>query len=479
MAKTKITTFAAVLNSRPNRIGKYAVYIRIIQDRKQTTIKTPVEIDKKHWNPKGGEKCSWVRQSDPDYKQKNDIIDKELNKVKATYIQLQETSIATSENIIATIKNGVSSDVFLKIETNGMSGFAAKRTKQIHDEGGIRNYKIYHNFLNKLAGFLDSLNKKELLFAEITGEFVHDFYSYLGTLHNERSNMAAKLSTNYKETLMNKFKALIQLAIKQNKMAVNLNPFLFFEYKHENTSKEKLDEAEIEALQALELKKDSLEWHSRNCFLFSFYCAGIRAADVLLLRWKNVEGGFLNYTMSKNGKVVIDRDIVPQAAAILDLYRNEASKPTDYIFPLMDNNKTYADTLAQVDISMLPNDVKEKVFNEISTKNVLLNKGLKKLAKKAGINKKLSMHIARHSFANKAMKEGIKSSNIQGLLKHSSLSITEKYMGNFGNKEDNETLHKVFGNGKKAQLLKLIESTDLSDETINKISSIVLATLNQ
>lgn len=479
MAKTKNTTFAIVLNSRPNRFGKYAMYIRIIQDRKVTTIKTPVEIDKKHWNPKGGERCTWVRQSDPEFKSKNDILKKELKKVKDTYQQLKETSTATSENIIATIKNGASSETFLKVDEEGMTGFAAKRTQQIHDEGGIRNWKIYVNFLNKLAGFLNTQHKKELLFAEITPEFVSDFYSYLGSLSNTRSTAASKLSKNYKETIMNKFRALISLGITQNKVKADKDPFLFFKYKGEKTTKEKLDATEIEALEALELEEGSLEWHSRNCFLFSFYEAGMRAADVLLLRWKNVEGGKLNYTMSKTGKVVDDRDIVPQAAAILDLYRSENNKPTDYIFPLMSNNKAYSRTLAQVEISKLTNDVKEKMFAEISSKNVLVNKCLKRLAEKAGINKKLTMHMARHSFANAAMKAGIESNKIQGLLGHSSLSITENYMGNFGNKATNEGLQKTFGTSKKAQLLKLIDSAELSDEDINNVMASVLAILNK
>lgn len=479
MAKTKNTTFALVLNSRPNRFGKYAIYVRITQDRKLTTIKTSVDVDKKHWNPKGGERCTWVRQSDPEFKSKNDILSKELARVKNTYQELKETSTATSENIIATIKAGASSDTFLKIDAEGMTGFAAKRTQQIHDEGGIRNWKIYVNFLNKLAAFLDTQHKKELQFAEITTEFVSDFYSYLGTLNNTRSNVASKLSKNYKETIMNKFRALISLGITQNKLKADKDPFLFFKYKGEKTTKEKLDLAEIETLEALGLEEGSLEWHSRNCFLFSFYEAGMRAADVLLLRWKNVEGGKLNYTMSKNGKAVIDRDILPQAAAILDLYRSETSKPTDYIFPLMSNSKTYSSTLAEVEISKLPNDVKEKMFAEISSKNVLLNKCLKRLALKAGINKKLTMHIARHSFANAAMKTGIESSKIQGLLGHSSLSITENYMGNFGNKANNEALQKTFGNNKKAQLLSLIDSANLSDEDISRVMASVLAVLDK
>ena len=205
----------------------------------------------------------------------------------------------------------------------------------------------------------------------------------------------------------------------------------------------------------------------------------MRAADVLLLRWKNVEGGKLNYTMSKTGKAVEERDIVPQAAAILDLYRSETSKPTDYIFPLMSNSKAYSSTLAQVEISKLPNDVKEKMFAEISSKNVLLNKCLKRLAEKAGINKKLTMHIARHSFANAAMKAGVGNNKIQGLMGHSSLTTTEKYMSNFGNKEQNEALQKTFGNSKKAQLLNLIDSAELSDEEISKVMASVLAVLNK
>lgn len=479
MAKTKNTTFAFVLNSRPNRFGKYAIYLRITQDRRFKTIKTPVEIDSKYWNDNGGKNETWVSKSDPEFQSKNDILKNDLTKAKAIYQELRKTSTDTIENIIAAFRAGASSDTFLKVDAEGMTGFAAKRTQQIHDEGGIRNWKIYVNFLNKLAAFLDTQHKKELQFAEITPEFVSDFYSYLGTLSNTRSNVASKLSKNYKETIMNKFRALISLGITQNKLKADKDPFLFFKYKGEKTTKEKLDLAEIEALEALELEVSSLEWHSRNCFLFSFYEAGMRAADVLLLRWKNVEGGKLNYTMSKTGKAVEERDIVPQAAAILDLYRSETSKPTDYIFPLMSNSKAYSSTLAQVEISKLPNDVKEKMFAEISSKNVLLNKCLKRLAEKAGINKKLTMHIARHSFANAAMKAGVGNNKIQGLMGHSSLTTTEKYMSNFGNKEQNEALQKTFGNSKKAQLLNLIDSAELSDEEISKVMASVLAVLNK
>ena len=250
------------------------------------------------------------------------------------------------------------------------------------------------------------------------------------------------------------------------------NPFLVFKYSGVKTEKEKLEIAEIEALEALELEEGSLDWHSRNCFLFSFYCAGIRAGDLLQLRWANVEGGRLNYQMGKNHKTR-DLKLVPQAAAILDLYRSENSKPTDYIFPFMSNRKTYASAISQADKDTLPSDMKQKLLEEVAAKNALLNKSLKKLAGKAGISKKVSMHIARHSFASIAVQKGIESNKVKSLLAHSRLQTTEGYMGNFSSSENDKALESVFENptDKKAQLLALIQG--MSEEDVTSVLAIL------
>ena len=482
MAKTKITTFALILNSRPNRFGKYAVYIRIIQDRKMTKVKTPVEVKDKDWNSKGGENENWVRQSDPEYSTKNDILRKELAKVKNAYYKLKETSVATPERIISTIASGETSKTFLKVENSKegikMTGFAADRTQEILDAGGIRNWKKYHGFLIKLADFLDKKmhHKKELLFNEITPEFLARFDAYLHTLHNSRSKKEAgkMLHQNTIVVVLNIFRTLMRRGIELGYITPDKNPFIVFKYSGIKTEKEKLDAAEIQALEALELEAGSLDWNSRNCFLFSFYCAGIRAGDLLQLRWLNVESGRLNYQMGKNHKTR-DLKLVAQASAILDLYKTEASKPTDYIFPFMDNRKTYASAISQADRDTLPSDMKQKLFEEISAKNALINKSLKRLAEKAGISKKVSMHISRHSFASVAVQNGLQSNQVKGLLAHSRLQTTEGYMGNFSTDENDKALESVFGSpaDKKAQLLALIQG--MSNEEVES----VLATLDK
>ena len=484
MAKTKITTFALILNSRPNRFGKYAIYIRIIQDRKVTKVKTSVEVNKKDWN-KDAKNENWVRQNDPEYSNKNNTLVNELDAIKKAYQRLKKNSAATPERIIAAVNAGESSSTFLKVETSKdragkvktiMSGFAAERTQAILDAGGIRNWKKYNGFLNKLAGFMDKKmgHKKELLFSEITPEFVTRFDAYLHTLHNSRGKKEAgkMLHQNTIVVILNIFHTLIRKGMELGYTTPDKNPFLVFKYSGIKTEKEKLDATEIQALEALGLEEGSLDWHSRNCFMFSFYCAGIRAGDLLQLRWLNVAGGRLNYQMGKNHKTR-DLKLVPQAAAILDLYRSENSKPTDYIFPFMSNRKTYAGAISQADRDTLPSDMKQKLFEEISAKNALINKSLKRLALKAGISKKVSMHISRHSFASVAAQKGLPSNKVKGLLAHSKLQTTEGYMGNFDTSEYDEALESVFGNpnDKKAQLLALIQG--MNEEELTSVLSVL------
>ena len=51
-----------------------------------------------------------------------------------------------------------------------------------------------------------------------------------------------------------------------------------------------------------------------------------------------------------------------------------------------------------------------------------VNKYLKKIAEKAEIEKPLSMHISRHSFAHIAQEAGAESSAIKNILGHSNLA---------------------------------------------------------
>lgn len=474
-----MATYRFELNAKPNKKQQYNILLCITIAGKRKRVKTDIYLNRKSDFSTEYKGDKWIKPSNPDAKKLNQELADILAEAKKTFKELKEDDAApTAENVARLVKGEEKSKTFLKIDAGELTGFAAERTQQILDAGGIRNWKCYNGFLNKLADFLDNKmsHKKELLFSEITPEFLTRFDAYLHTLHNSRSKKEAgkMLHQNTIAVVLKVFRAMMREAVKLGYITADKNPFLVFTYSKVKTEKEKLDAAEIQALEALELTEGSLDWHSRNCFLFSFYCAGIRAGDLLQLRWLNVEGGRLNYQMGKNHKTR-DLKLVAQAAAILDLYRTEASKPTDYIFPLMDNRKTYASAISQADRDTLPSDMKQKLFEEVSAKNALINKSLKKLAEKAGISKKVSMHISRHSFAKAAAQKGIESNKVKSLLAHSKLQTTEGYMGNFSTDENDKALESVFGSpaDKKAQLLALIQG--MSKEEVES----VLATLDK
>jgi integrase len=178
--------------------------------------------------------------------------------------------------------------------------------------------------------------------------------------------------------------------------------------------------------------------------LFSFYLAGIRAGDLIQLRWCNITSeGRLDYRMAKTKK---DRSIFlhDKARDILQHYYNENCKPTHYIFPLLDSNAEYAKAITPEQKATLPPAIIIKLNDIVSAKNALINKYLNKIAAEAKIEKHISMHIARHSFAKIAKDNKVDNNHLKNLLGHSNIKITEAYMGNFETAETDTIMASIF-----------------------------------
>lgn len=435
-----MATFRFECNNKPTKNGKFTILLCITIAGKRKRCKTNIELNSpSQFNAK----CkgdNWVRANVPESKKWNQVLHDILEEAKAKYNGLRDESLATSEVVVNSLKSENVSPSFL--------AFAKGRTEEILAAGGIHNWKKYNGFINKLEDYLKKAKKSDLLFSELTPEFLSNFDHYLHTRRNERDSERL-LHQNTIQTIFNKFRSLVLRGIEMGYMSYDKNPFLLFKYSGVKTHKQKLNESELEALLALELEEGSLLWHCRNYFFFSFYCAGIRVADLIQLRWCNITSeGRLNYQMGKNHKVR-DLVLVEQAKAILQYYAKECMKSTDYIFPLLDKSKPYAKAVTLADKDTLPIELKKKLFSDISAKTALINKYLKKLAAMANIDIKLSMHISRHSFARLAKVEGTDNSILQSLLAHSSVATTEGYMGNFDTSTTDKALQKIFNHPQK------------------------------
>lgn len=449
-----MATFRFELNGRPTKNKTYVVYLRVTVGGKRKLIKTMVEIARpSDFNAKcKGE--NWIRGGVRDAKVLNAQLADILAKAKETYKELDKEGEVTTVALAKEMNTEAVSPSFL--------AFARERAQMIYDNGGWRNWRKYCGLINKLDAFRKKRRMADITVADMTVELLTRFDNFLHKWENEREP-GKLLHPNTIEVQFNILRTLVHRAIEVGIMEASKDPFLVFKYKGVKTIKEKLDDSEMERIINLELEGGSLIWHCKNYFLFSYYCAGIRAADLIQLRWGNVTvSGRLHYQMGKNHK---ERDLllVEQAIEILRHYQREDAKATDYIFPLLSNDAEYAGYVTQADKDRMRPELRHKMYQDISSKNALINKYLKKIAEKAEIEKPLSMHISRHSFAHIAQESGAESSAIKNILGHSNLATTERYMGSFDTSKTDETLRNVFSK-KQSSATATKESGATKDE---------------
>lgn len=478
-----MATFNFELNNKQSKKGTYAILLRITVNKKHKRIKTSVELNKKSdWNPKAQK----VRQSEPNYAVWNDILDRELEKAKQADRDLAEIGkVATSQNVVVSLKNEKRAFSFID--------FAEEYSKRLYESGDYRTYTKYITFLNKLKFFINGVKaenvssvprcgkeledylarlKNDLLFSDITLSFLNRFKAYLQKVPNSR-NPKMTLHPNTINKQFDNFASLYNkgvLELREEGLTVKMNPFEGFECEVIGTNKEKLIIEEIEALKGLDLEARSLLWHCRNYFLFAFYCAGMRAGDLIQLRGTNITPDLrLDYRMDKTS-VAKSIKLLPEALVILSYYIDLDNLTSDYIFPLLDKNAPYAKAMTVEAKEQLPHEVKKLLLQHVNAKNSLINKYLNKLAVMAGINKKISMHIARHSFANIARQKNANVYDISKALGHSSIKITEAYLANFDRAAQDETMEKVFENRdeqNEKEFLKYLRS--LKPETLKSL----------
>ena len=286
--------------------------------------------------------------------------------------------------------------------------YADSIVKGYQQRGQLYTYKRYKSIIGKLRKFAGD----PLPFDKITPRLLREYETHLIEHYQNNANTIA---ANF-----NGIRSILYQAIREGHFPQGENPFFQFKVRESKTSREKLTLEEVERIEQLELDEGSLIWHVRNYFMFSFYCAGIRFGDLAKLTWQSIQvvdgDRRLIYSMSKT-RTQKSIKLMPHAASILECYTPRGDGATSgYIFPV----------LTGYDVS-----TPSKLLNAISSQNALINKYLKKIAERAGVNCKLSFHVSRHSFADVARKKGMGVYNISKALGHSSIKVTENYLRGF------------------------------------------------
>ena len=385
--------------------GTFPLALRITQNRKTRYIFTGKYLFERDWNAAEGK----VKKSYPNSIRLNNFLLTKLKEANKTLLDLEtEDKAISSKQVKKEITSPLSSKSFNEISRIYI--------KELEDNKKLTRLSSDRARVNH---FIEFSKSDGINFREIDEDFLRRYMTFLKTKkkNSQRSIINALIVIR---TIYNR-------AIKMGVIDRKHYPFGAdkIRIKFPETEKTGLSVEEMKTLESLE-ELTPQELHARNIWLFSFYLAGIRTADVLLIRWSDIYDGRLHYRMNKNEKL-LSLKLPEKIYPILKIYEVEKESADDFIFPEMKkaNMKNPKDILAKT-----------------KTANKKFNKYLENIAQKAKIDKKLTMHIARHTFGN-ISGDKIPIQTLQRLYRHSSITTTIQYQSNFIHKDFDEALNKV------------------------------------
>ncbi len=401
------TSVKIVLRKKQKNNETYPLAIRITKDRKTSFIHTGQYIHEKDWDAVNER----VRKSHPNSVRLNNLLLTRKVEANNQSLELEATQPdVTAKAVRKKIKPSSNGSVFAQADLY---------LERLQKDQKYNQFQAQEPRVKYLKQFLVD----DIAFSDFTIPHIKRFKAWL---KSERK-VSERTVANYLALI----RSIFSQAMEEKVCDIKYYPFGKGKISIKFPESKKIggNLADIAAIETVELSDSPKEHHARNIWLFSFYFAGMRVSDVFRLKWSDFHNDRLFYAMGKNNKV--DSLKVPEKAMkILDQYRHTKDE-TDLVFPELKDLKTLEDAYA--------------VQVRIKTKLGPINRELKKVAKKAKVDKTISMHISRHTFGNLSG-DKIPVQMLQKLYRHSNISTTIGYQASFINKSADDALDAVIGN---------------------------------
>ncbi|MEO9476837.1 MAG: site-specific integrase [Cyclobacteriaceae bacterium] len=394
-----------VLRKKQNKEGLYPIAIRITENRKSSYIQLGQYIDPDFWD----EKNHKVKKSHSNSKWLNNLILMKLAEANSKLLELETSEKRISSSAVKKhINREYKNTSFFKLADRYIDSL--ERSGK-HNRTSAEKPRIKH--------FKEFLRGQDIDFRDITEMTLRKFQSYL----REHRKVSERTVVNHLIVI----RTIYNLAIREGLVENKYYPFGKGKIviRFPESVKIGLEVEEVKKLEALTIES-AAQKHALNVWLFTFYFAGMRVSDALRIKWGDFQNERLFYTMGKNNKAG-SLKVPEKAMAIIDQYRPKTIEANDPVFP----------ELKGLDFSN--NALIQKKINNAVKK---FNKHLVKVAKKAKINKPLTMHISRHTFGN-ISGEHIPLQMLQKLYRHTSITTTINYQSNFAYKDADDALESV------------------------------------
>lgn len=359
--------------------------MRITVDGRYCEMSTKRKCSSSSWNASAGR----MNGKSDETKAFNSYLDTLQQKVFEAKRKLIETDKEISAESIKDLllgRNKQSPQMLLEVFKYHNEQIGAL-VGQEYASGTLERYRTSYRHTRSFLEWRYKL--KDIDISKLNYEFISEYEFWLKSVRKCGHNTTMKYLSN--------FKKIIIRCIKNGWL--QKDPFIGFNMAKREVERTALTEYELELLEARKFPIQRLEL-VKNIFLFSCY-TGLAYADVQKLKRSEIvigiDGEKWIFTKRQKTDSASRIPLLPVALSILRLYEDDPQcKLRDRVLPVLSNQK--------------------------------MNSYLKEIADSCGINKNLTYHIARHTFATTVtLSNGVPIETVSKMLGHRNIKTTQHY----------------------------------------------------
>lgn len=382
--KTKVSILFYAKKAKAAVNGLIPIYTRITINGKRIELSTNRFVEISKWSTEAGK----MKGTSEEARSINNHLDLLKSQIRDAEMELIHKKIALTTETIKSKLLGVDERARMLVPI--FQDHNNKIKELIGKEYASGTLERYTTSLKHTIEFMQwKYNISDIDITKIDHAFITDYEFWLRSVRNCANNTAVKYIKNFNKIIK----------ICQANHWIDSNPFANYKSKVKEVERVYLTEDEIQSIMEKEFKTERLSL-VRDIFLFSCF-TGLAYIDVKNLTKSHISLGIDGenwiFTHRQKTESASKIPILPVTQMIIDKYENHPQcNNEDKLLPILSNQK--------------------------------MNAYLKELADICNIDKELTFHIARHTFATTVtLTNGVPIESVSKMLGHKNLRTTQHY----------------------------------------------------
>jgi len=382
--KTKVSILFYAKKAKAAANGLVPIYTRITINGKRIELSTNRFVEISKWSTEAGK----MKGTSEEARSINNHLDLLKSQIRDAEMELIHKKIVVSSETIKGKLLGVDERARMLVPI--FQDHNNKIKELVGKEYAPGTLERYTTSLKHTIEFMQwKYNVSDIDITKIDHAFITDYEFWLRSVRNCANNTAVKYLKN--------FNKIIKLCLANDWL--DKNPFANYKSKVKEVERVYLTEDEIQSILNKDFKTERLSL-VRDIFLFSCF-TGLAYIDVKNLTKSHISFGIDGekwiFTHRQKTESASKIPILPVTQMIIDKYENlPQCNNEDKLLPILSNQK--------------------------------MNAYLKEIAGVCEIEKELTFHIARHTFATTVtLTNGVPIESVSKMLGHKNLRTTQHY----------------------------------------------------